>query len=160
MSYIIGTICCAALVFADQFTKYLAVEHLGPGGKHGFIDGFLGFLYHENRGAAFGLFQGGRWIFVTLTVIVLAAVVYFYIKLPKTKSAHFARASLVMITAGALGNGIDRARQGFVVDFLNFEFIDFPIFNIADMCVVGGTIFFTIWAVFFYKEEPKKVKTE
>lgn len=156
MSYIIGIIVCGLLIAADQFTKYLVVEKLKPLRSQPFIPGFMEFRYHTNEGAAFGLLQGGRWIFIAFAAVLLVAVVYFYITLPKKGRIYtFLRAAMVLITAGALGNAIDRARQGFVVDFMSFLFIDFAIFNVADMCIVCGTILAAILIIFFYKETPR-----
>ncbi|MCL2703189.1 MAG: signal peptidase II [Defluviitaleaceae bacterium] len=158
MSYIIGAVCCAVLVFADQFTKWLAVTRLQPIRFRPFIPGFIEFRYHTNAGAAFGIMQGGRWVFLAFTAVVLGAMVYFYIKLPKNRLSGFTRALMAVIAAGALGNGIDRFRQGYVVDFLNFEFINFPVFNVADMYIVCGTILLSVLILFFYKEDPAKKK--
>ena len=158
MSYIIGLISCALLIAADQYTKWLAVERLRPIRTRPFIPGFMNFTYTTNEGAAFGILQGARWVFIIFTVVVLAAIVWFYIRMPKDRVNNVARGFLVLISAGAIGNGIDRFRQGYVVDFLKFEFINFPVFNIADMCVTVGAILMMVLLIFFYKEEPKNKK--
>lgn len=160
MSYIIAIIAGGLLVAADQFTKWLAVANLGVGGSSPFIPGIIEFRYHINEGAAFGIFQGGRWVFLALTAVVLAALVFFYIKLPRNRINSVIRAAMTVVAAGAVGNAIDRAMQGYVVDFLNFLFIKFYIFNIADACLVCGTITLAILIIFFYGKETKKPITD
>jgi signal peptidase II len=125
------------------------------------IEGILSFSYVENRGAGFGILQGGRWFFVIITILTLAAIVYYYIKMPKIKPYNYIRAGLVIVAAGATGNGIDRLFNGFVVDFLHLRFINFPVFNIADIYVSVGAVFLAVVALFFIKEQDSKaVKTD
>ena len=160
MPFILGLIFTALLVFVDQFTKWLAITRLAPIGSYPFIPGFMQFRYHINTGAAFGILEGGRWFFVIFTAVVFCVVVYFYIKLPRDRVSAFARAGLILLISGALGNGIDRFIKGYVVDFLEFQFIDFPIFNGADVFIVSGTILLTILIIFFYKDPAKSSKKE
>ena len=136
------------LIVLDQAAKYLAVIHLLPVDSITLIPGILNLTYVENRGAAFGLFQGGRWFFVIITVIIMAGIIWYYIKLPKSKYHNLLRFTLVLIASGAVGNFIDRFRNGYVVDYLQAAFINFPVFNIADSCVVVGTILFAILLLF------------
>ena len=152
----------AILVFIDQITKWLAVRHIAPvypstrpSDIH-LIEGFLRLTYLENFGMAFGLAQGGRWIFLILTPIVLAALAYFYKTAPKNKLGMVYRWMILVIFGGALGNFIDRAfnEGGFVIDFIIFEFFPF-VFNFADVFVVVGVIVFAIMTIFVIKDEPK-----
>ena len=142
-----------ALVAIDQFTKHLAVVHLAPVREFVLIDGVFSLFYHENQGMAFGLFQGGRWVFVILTVIVLGFLVHYYISLPKTRYHNSMRFFLLLLIGGALGNFVDRLMQGYVVDFFFFSLINFPIFNMADVFLVVAV--FALAAIMLFAKEPK-----
>ena len=127
------------LIALDQWTKHWARAHLQPVGTRPVWEGFFALTYVENRGAAFGLMQGGRWFFVVLTVVVLAGMVYYYIRLPQTGKNWLVRVPMIFVFAGAAGNLIDRAWLGYVTDMFQFTFINFPVFNVADVCLVIGT---------------------
>lgn len=156
MSYIIAVFAVALLIGADQFTKYLCVKNMYLGQEIPLIDGIFSLQYVENEGAAFGIFQGARWIFLALTLVVLAFIIYYYVKLPRTKPYGYVRLCLVLIAAGAVGNAIDRALHGYVVDFFYFKLIDFPVFNVADTLLVCGTILLAVILLFFIKDEKVK----
>ena len=141
------------LAVLDQVSKYLASTHLMFGEDVVVIRNILSFTYHENAGAAFGLFQGGRWFFLVFAVIIIGIIAYYYNNLPEGKIYSFIRFSLILILAGAVGNSVDRLINGFVVDFLQFDFIDFPIFNVADIFVVCGTFLMAVMVLFFVKDE-------
>jgi len=143
-------------VALDQFTKYLAVVYLSPIREHVLIPGVFSLLYLENRGMAFGLFYGGRWVFVVLTIIIMSGIIYNYITLPKTRPYNVIRVMLVLLTAGAIGNLIDRVRQGFVVDMFYFSLINFPVFNVADVLVVVSVIAIGIVYIYLSKTEEKE----
>ena len=142
----------AALVALDQAVKRWAAANLSPFDEIPVINGFISFTYVENRGAAFGLLQNGRWFFIPVTSLILLVIIYFYVKLPQTRAYKFVRATLVLITAGAVGNFIDRLFNGYVVDMLEFKFITFPVFNVADMCVVTGTFALAFVMLFIVKD--------
>ena len=154
MKYMKALAAVIILILLDQFTKYLAVQHLLPlqGGKI-LIPGVFRLLYLENRGSAFGMLQNKQTFFIIFTIIVLVAILIVYSHIPKTARMLFLRIDLVLIFAGAIGNFIDRIRQGFVVDFLYFELIDFPIFNVADIYVTVGCILLILLLLFYYKDE-------
>jgi len=140
------------LLGIDQLTKYLAVVRLQPIGEFVLIDGVFSLLYHENAGMAFGLFQGGRWFFVVLTVISMGFFLYFYTSLPKTRYHDTMRFFLLMLIGGALGNFVDRLIQGYVVDFFFFSLINFPIFNVADIFLVVSV--FALAVMILFIREP------
>lgn len=150
---IIALIICAILVGIDQYTKFIALTKLKPIETMKFIDKILDFTFVENRGAAFGILQGKRWFFVIITVLVVAVIIYAFLKTPKEKEFILLRCSLVIILAGALGNFIDRFFRGYVIDFLEIKFIKWPVFNVADMLVVIGAVCLAIFII-FVKEEP------
>ena len=141
------------LLVIDQFTKYLAVVHLRPIREIVLIEGVFSLFYHENAGMAFGLFQGGRWVFVVLTVVAMGFFVYFYTSLPKTQYHNVMRFFLLMLIGGALGNFVDRLIQGYVVDFFYFSLINFPIFNMADVFLVVSV--FALAVMILFVKEPK-----
>lgn len=169
MIYIIGVIAVILGVALDQYTKHLAVTHL-QGNPISIIEGVFELHYLENRGAAFGLFQNQQAFFLIITIITLCCIAYLYVRMPKTKHFFWLRVSLISITAGAIGNMIDRVRFQYVVDFLYFELIDFPIFNVADIFATVATFGLIVLLMFYYKEEdvdmlfqlltPKRKKTE
>ena len=156
MHYIIAIAAMLLLTALDQFTKYLAVLHLKPVGSIPILENIFYLSYVENQGAAFGLLQGYRWFFVVLTVVLLYLGGYYYQKLPKGTVYRWVRLAIILIGAGAVGNCIDRARNGYVVDFLYFSPINFPVFNVADICVVCGTILLAMLMLFFIREDSGK----
>ena len=124
----------ALLVGIDQLTKWLAVEYLQEGEPFPIIDGVFELLLHKNPGAAFGLFEGQRWLFMGITVVVIVVLAAILMS-GKYRQYRLVNLSGTLIIAGGIGNMIDRVRLGHVIDFLYFRLIDFPIFNFADMCV-------------------------
>jgi signal peptidase II len=109
--------------------------------------------YLENRGAAFGMLQNQRIFLVSLTVLILAAVLIFYMKLPSKPKLTPLRCSAVLLAAGAVGNLSDRIVRGYVIDFFYVKIINFPIFNVADCYVVVAAILTALLIGFYYKDE-------
>ena len=143
--WLLDLVIVLAGVALDQFTKYLAVVHLKGQEAIVLIPGALELRYLENRGAPFGMMQGGKVFFLIITPIVLAAILYTLIRMPAESKYNCIRILLSCIAVGAIGNMIDRIRLDYVVDFIYISLIDFPIFNVADMfvslsCVVGAMI--------------------
>ena len=137
------------LIALDQLSKLAVLRHLAGGGAVEIIPGFFRLLYVENRGAAFGILQEGRPLFIVITVAVIGFLLYgIYRKREEVKGPL--RVALVLILAGAVGNFIDRLRLHFVVDFLSFRFFgrDFAVFNLADCFIVVGTILLMIYVLF------------
>ena len=144
---------CLLLVVLDQFTKVLALQNLKGQEPITIIPDVFQLLYVENRGAAFGILQNKQWVFLIITAIVLAALIW---ALPRmSRERHFLplRLCLCFIGAGAVGNMIDRIFRGYVVDFFYFKLIDFPVFNVADIYVTTSAIVLIFLIVFLYKEE-------
>lgn len=146
----VGTV---LLISLDQITKWAASVYLK--GNHSFplIKGVFELYYLENRGSAFGLMQGKRFFFIVIAVIVLIILPYIYYQIPISSRFVLLRLDAVLFLAGAIGNAIDRVVRGYVVDFLYFSLIDFPVFNVADIYVTVSafTLFFLM--LFYYKEE-------
>ena len=153
MKYIKALICTIALIIFDQWTKYMVLMHIKPISSIPLIPEVLSFTYHENRGAVWGIMQGQIPILIVSTVIILSAVIYIFFKIPDTKKYIWLRIVAVLITSGAIGNFIDRVFRQYVVDFIYFELINFPIFNVADIyvCVAAGLLILV--SIVVYKED-------
>ncbi len=149
---------CAILIMIDQGIKYITVLGLKPVGSVDIISGFFSLTYVENRGAAFGMLQGGKWLFVVLTVVVCIVCAVYYVKLAEQNRLLIVRSAIVLICGGAIGNMIDRLFRGYVVDMLDFNIFgyDFPVFNFADICVCIGAFLLVVGIVFFDREEKER----
>ncbi|MDE6723929.1 MAG: signal peptidase II [Eubacterium sp.] len=136
----------------DQTTKFFAQKYLSDGETVQFIKGIVQFRYAENTGMAFSLFSGARWIFIAITIIACVAAMW-YIFSNKCKSLWLYW-SIGVIIAGGIGNLIDRAFYGFVIDFIEPTFMNFAIFNIADCAVTlgAGSLFLYLILDVFKKE--------
>ncbi|HHU79661.1 MAG: signal peptidase II [Caldicoprobacterales bacterium] len=133
---------------ADQVTKYIAVQYLKPLKTVPILEGLFSLTYVENRGAAFGILQNQRWFLIAIPLlIIIAAVIYLFLH---QNDGLLSRISLSVILGGAIGNLIDRIFLGYVVDMLEATFISFPVFNVADMAVVCGTIALSCHLLFFH----------
>lgn len=151
-SYISAFVSVIVFVLLDQYTKLLAVSHLKEKSIE-VIKGVFQLHYLENRGAAFGMLQNQQTFFLIISIVVLTVIGVLYVKIPHTKHFTLLRICLVLITSGAIGNLIDRVRFNYVVDFLYFELIDFPIFNVADIYVTVSTFALVLLMIFYYKDE-------
>lgn len=127
------------IVIIDQITKHLVIKNL-HNQSISVIQNVFDITYAQNTGAAFSIFQGKGWFFLLTTpLIILLLTFYFFIN---KHQKNFVSYPIAMIIGGAIGNYIDRLHYGFVIDFLDFKF--WPIFNIADTCIVTGTILLAI----------------
>ncbi len=141
------------LVFLDQYTKYLAMTYLRPKGAVVLIPGVLELRYLENRGAAFGILQNRQWVFIVFAIACVIFCAWLSFRLAVSNRHTASRICLAVLAAGAAGNLIDRAARGYVIDFIYFSLIHFPVFNLADICVSLSTIALVILVLFFYKED-------
>ena len=107
----------AILVFIDQITKYFAVCSLKEDGPFVILKDVFELRYLENTGAAFGIMQGGKVLFLLITIVMIGFILYVYFKLPAERKYHVLRVICMVIEAGAIGNMIDRLCQDFVIDF-------------------------------------------
>ena len=151
--FVIDAVIVAVLLILDQFTKHLAVVHLKDQPAISLIDGVLELDYLENRGVAFGMFQNQKFMILLVGVIFLACLLFVMVKTPENKKFTAVHIILSCIIAGGVGNMIDRISYGYVVDFISFVLIHFPIFNVADCYVVCATIALFIVFLFVMKEE-------
>lgn len=148
MTYIIIIILGFVL---DRISKSYAINNFINQPYDGTL---LNFTYLENRGAAFGILQDSRLFFLILTIIIVGYLLYYFIKNYKTNK-RLLNISLAFIITGALGNFYDRLFNGYVVDFIDFAFFEFPVFNIADIFVTVGSILMIIYFLVFEESDMK-----
>ncbi len=142
----IALLMSAALVGIDQWLKLLAKEFLKPGETTPLIQDVLHLTYLENRGAAFGMMQGKKWLLVWATAIVLLVLI-LAVMAGKIKGT-FPLFSVCVIIGGGIGNLIDRVYRGYVIDYIHVKIINFAIFNFADICVTVGTAMLICYLLF------------
>ena len=157
LGFVIYTVDAIVLIALDQLVKFWAIANLQGQPERPLIQGFLHLTYLENPGAAFGLlagFGGASIFFSVVKVILLVLSAWYFTKLPSEPRFMLLRVPLVLIIAGGIGNLIDRIRMGSVVDMFVFRFIEFPVFNVADVYVTVGVFMFGIMAIFVVKDAP------
>ena len=148
-------IAIAVLVGIDQLIKFWAKTNLINGNDIIVIENIFRFKYAENKGAAFGILSEQRWIFISVTIIVIC--IGFYLIIAKKLTNKFYSWSAILLIAGGLGNIIDRVFIGYVVDMFDAYFMNFAIFNFADTCVTIGCILLVIGAFFVKDKSSEKV---
>lgn len=158
MKKILPIIYVSILIAFDQIIKFLCLEKLKPIKSITIIPNFFNLTYVENRGAAFGMLEGARWIFILIALIAIVFCSLYYKKIPKNKLEILCKTGLIFIISGALGNVIDRFFRGFVVDMFHFIFWgkDFAVFNIADILVCLGTFLIAIFIIFSDNKKEKE----
>lgn len=140
------------LLFVDRLTKKWAALVLIKGDRE-LIPDILTLHYLENRGAAWGILQNAFWLFFVITIIVVGGMIYLYARIPFTRRYWYLRFTVILLTAGAIGNFIDRACWHYVVDFIYIEAINFPVFNVADCYVCIAAALLMHGLLFYYKDE-------
>jgi signal peptidase II len=143
-----------AIVALDQASKFLIINNINLGQQIPVIGDFFNITHWKNTGAAWGILENGRLFFIPFTIVLSAVLIRIHMK----SDSKFLKLSITIILGGALGNFIDRAFRGSVVDFLQFIFgsYQFPIFNVADSFVVIGTALMVYYILFMQKENEKK----
>lgn len=152
-SYLPAIISFLTLVFVDQITKYYIDHTMDLYASIPVIKNIFEIHYIRNSGAAWGMFENKQIMFYICTVIVLIIGCVFYVRCAKSGRYKDIKVLLVLILSGAVGNFIDRLRFQYVIDFLYFKLIDFPVFNIADCYVTIGFFIMIFLLLFKYKEE-------
>ncbi len=159
MQAILMALFAAGIVAADQITKALTLAHIPLSGQVEVLPGVVGLTYVRNYGAAFSSFQGMQWLFAIIFLLFTVAVIWEYRKkaMPFTRLERWCIAA---IYGGGLGNMIDRLRFGYVVDMIETQFMEFPVFNVADAFITCGCILLIAHLVLcnkeFWKDEKKK----
>ena len=150
MMYALMALFALIIVAADQITKYLVVSGID---LHGFVEAIPGLFhltYVQNAGAAFSSFEGMQWLFLLVFVLFTVAIFWEFSK-KRWGFTTFERWCIVAVYAGGLGNMIDRLRLGYVVDMIAVDFIEFPVFNVADCFITCGCIALIGHLIFFNK---------
>ena len=158
MTYLFMALFAVAVVAADQITKLLVVANIPLFSSVPAIDGLFHLTYVQNTGAAFSAFEGMQWLFA-LVFVAFAAWIFWEFSKKRLPFTTVERWAIVAVFAGGLGNMIDRLRLGYVVDMIAVDFIDFPVFNVADCFITCGCIFLMVHLIFFNKgfwKENKK----
>ena len=151
------------IYLVDQSTKAWAVRALRHADDRTVIRGFVDFVYTENRGIAFGQLQEsgsfGRWFFVVLAIAAAAAVLYYFLRTPRNDDRVLGACALLL--AGIAGNLTDRARLGYVIDFIvaHAGSWHWPTFNVADASISVGALLLAYDLVFERKKEVSRQKT-
>jgi signal peptidase II len=148
MRHVFHALAAAMLICADRLTKYLCAANMELYGEVPLIPGVLRLYYTRNSGAAFGLLSGGRWFFVVAMFIAVCVIIYLYVLWRERRGYSFAAACLTLVASGAVGNAIDRILYGEVIDFIDFEFARFAVFNFADICIVCGAVGIAAFTLF------------
>ena len=152
-----------------MLTKYLLIGSLIPnvGDQASFIEGFINFVHVQNDGASGGILGGQTALLIVITLVLLAVLIWYYVlKMKGLQNKYLTLLSVAMgmIFGGSLGNLYDRVIFGYVRDFINFQFINFPVFNIADSAITIGVILLVIYFlceyIFAVKKEKKRIEIE
>ena len=140
------------LVFlaADQAVKLWVVQHLALYESAPLLPGFLELRYIQNTGGGWSILSDYTWLLSILTAFIM--LVLLYLLLRRIVRHPLGRTACVLLLAGGCGNLIDRLRLGYVVDMFNFQFISYPVFNVADIAVVIGMILAAVYYLFLYEK--------
>ena len=144
----------AVFVLSDQLTKILSLEYLSHKGVT-LIEGIVSLSFVRNSGAAWGIFAGKTMFLVLFTVAIFGIGFWYFYKNPPKNNIY--KIALTLIASGGIGNMIDRLfRDGSVIDMIRVDFIDFPVFNVADICVCIGAVILCVAILFFDKDEKEE----
>lgn len=145
----------AAVVAADQITKFYVAAYLREIGSLPLIENVFHFTYVENTGAAFGMLSDKRWVFMVFSSLALVGIAVFAVI--NRRGNMFTNVSLALIFGGGIGNMIDRIALGYVIDFIDVRAIKFYVFNVADSCVTVGC-FMLVFALILGEARSRKKK--
>ena len=154
MMYMIGALAAAAILALDQWVKHWITVNLPLGESMPLLPGFMQLRTVLNYGAAWSSFSGMRWLLVGVTSVIVLAVAYVLVR--RIVRHPIGVAACFLILSGGLGNIIDRVRLGYVVDMFDFQFMNYPVFNVADIAVVCGAVLAVIYYLWFYEKYDKK----
>ena len=160
LSIILAITIFATILVLDLVTKEIIISRLIPnvGDSVNVMPGFINFIYVKNAGAAWGVLSGSKTFLIIITMVILVLFITFYVLRVKrvgNKSSVWLAVCMGLISGGCIGNLVDRIAFGYVRDFINFQFISFPVFNFADVALTCGMIVMVIYFIFFYAKEEK-----
>jgi len=153
---LLSILAAAALVALDQWTKYWIVQNLALGETAPLLEGFVQLRRVHNTGGGWSILSEHTWLLTAMTAVVL--VVLAVILARRIVRHPLGRWMATILFAGGLGNLIDRVRLGYVVDMFDFQFMNYPVFNVADICIVVGVIGCAVYYAFLYEkyDAPRK----
>jgi len=151
MLYLIAIL---AGVIADQLVKYWTVSNLALYESAPLLPGVVELMYIQNTGGGFSILTGHTWLLTVITAVLMAVIALLLVK--KVYDHPLAMWCLTLVLAGGIGNLIDRVRLGYVVDMFNFQFMSYPVFNVADILVVCGAIGFAAYYLLLDEKIQKK----
>ena len=158
MLYAFCSVAALALLGLDQWVKHYAAANIPLGETRAFWPGVVELCTVHNYGAAWSSFSGMRWVLVAVTSVIVLAVLALLLR--RTVRHPLGVAACFLIVAGGLGNIIDRVRLGYVVDMFHFEFWpSYPVFNVADVCIVCGAALGVIYYLWFYEKHDRKERS-
>ena len=140
----------AVLVVLDQLVKNWVQQSIPLYGVKPFLPGLVELTYVQNTGAAFSLFREHTWILTLISAV--ASLVILVLLLRRALSGRMGQLALALVLGGAVGNLIDRVLHGFVVDMFSLRFMDFAVFNVADIAITGGGFLLCMYVLFFWKK--------
>ena len=153
---VLAIISIIILVTLDQISKVFAVQLLKDKEDIILINNALQFHYLENTGAAFSLLTGAQVFFKIITPLLVVVLVFFLVKYSDSRKELPFFILDILLISGAIGNYLDRLHNGYVVDFIYFSLINFPVFNVADIYVTVSVFLFAVVVLFFYKDDTDK----
>ena len=152
MLYLLAVALC---IGADQAVKYYVVSHLELYESAPLLPGVVELFHIQNTGGGFSILAGHTWVLTVLTAALMAGIAWMLVK--KYFPHPLAMWTLTVILGGGLGNLIDRVRLGYVVDMFHFQFWPaYPVFNVADICVVSGALLAAVYYLWFYEKYDKR----
>ena len=158
MKYLLSSLLALALLALDQVSKAWITANLPLGETMEFLPGIVELRTVHNYGAAWSSFSGMRWLLVTVTGCIVLAVLFLLVR--RIVRRPLGVCACCLIVSGGLGNILDRVRLGYVVDMLHLEFWpSYPVFNVADICVVCGAVLGAVYYLWFYEKYDKKGKS-
>lgn len=148
MIYLIASL---IIILADQVVKYLVVSGMSVGDTAFSILNLFDITYVQNKGAAFSILSEKVSLLSVISVVFCAGVIVYWIK--KKPEHPLLKTSIMLMFSGALANAADRIFRGFVVDYIKTAFINFPVFNIADICITVGAALLVVYVIWFDEED-------
>lgn len=148
----------ALSLVVDQLVKFYVSTHLEVFESAPLVPGVIELLHIRNTGGGFSVLEGHTWLLMVITALLMMGIAWLLVQ--KRFPHPLAMWSLTVILGGGLGNLLDRFRLGYVVDMFNFQFVNYPVFNVADVLVVAGTIGFAAYYVLLHDKAGKKKEAE
>ena len=156
LSTVLSALLALALLALDQWVKRMITLTLPLGEARPLLPGFVELRTVHNYGAAWSSFSGMRWLLVAATSCIVLALLALLVR--RVVRHPLGVLACCLIVSGGLGNILDRARLGYVVDMFNFQFMDYPVFNVADMCIVSGCVLGLVYYQWSYETSDKRGK--